>query len=102
MHVCAQPTVLIRLAQILLIEDGRPVSIPSHSVRQYLRTALSLIQDLVVDTELGARLTELQPYIEQTMRDVHRNLPTGGKPAAPPVNGLKVRCEVSTTERPAT
>ena len=103
MRDCAQPAMLTRLAQSFRSDDGRPVSISgSDSVRQHLRTALSLIQDLVVEPELGARLKELQPYIEQTMHDVHRTVPLGGKPAEPPINGLKTRCEVAATDRSAT
>ena len=95
--VCAQPAKLIRLAQRLRSDGGRPMSsASSESVRQHLRTALSMIQDLVIESELGARLKQLQPYIEQTMHDVHLNVPMSSKPAGLPIKGLKVRCKITT------
>ena len=79
-------------AQSLRSADGLPISNASAvSVRQHLRTALGLVHGLIIDSGLETRLTELQPYIQQTLRDVHPSVPLNGKAAVLPAHCLKVR-----------
>ncbi len=64
-----------------------------EAVKQHVRTALSLIQSLVVDAELEARLKELQPLKLQTLHDIRAGAVADGKSLGEvPLNGLKIRC----------
>ena len=64
-----------------------------EAVKQHVRTALSLVQSLVVDAELEARLKDLQPLKLQTLHDVRASAVADGKSLGQmPLHGLKLRC----------
>ena len=67
--------------------------VDGEAVKQHMRTALSFVQSLVVDSELEARLKELQPLKLQTLHDMRASPAADGKSLGQmPLNGLKIRC----------